>query len=143
MSSITGATATYQLSIANLFDSAQQLQGFAADDVFSTPPIQSIETLMGVDGVMSAGFVYVEIKQSISLQADSASNALFDAWYAAQQQQEDVYFANATVWLKALGSKWAMTRGVLSQYHPIPDIKKLIQPRKYEITWNSMSAAPV
>lgn len=143
MSSITGATAAYQLAITDLYDSPQQLQGFAADDVFSTPPIQSIETLMGVDGKMSAGFVYVEVKQSISLQADSDSNQLFDQWWAAQQDAQDVFFANATVLLFALGQKWQMTRGVLSQYHPIPDVKKLIQPRKYEITWNYMSAAPV
>lgn len=143
MPSITGATAAYQLSIENLYNSPQLLQGFAADDVFSTPAIKSIETLMGVDGKMSAGFVFVEIPQSISIQADSPSGRLFDDWWTAQQSQQDVYFANATVFLTALGQKWQMTRGVLSSYAPIPDVKKLIQPRKFEITWNNMSPAPI
>lgn len=143
MPSITGATATYQLVITDLFDEPQQLQGFAADDVFSNPQIKSTEILMGVDGFMSAGFVFVPIEQSITLQADSPSNDVFDQWYAQQQAQEDVFFANATILLNALGKKWQMTRGVLSGYHPVPDVKKLIQPRKYEITWNNISPAPV
>lgn len=143
MPSITGATAAYQLSITGLYDTPQQLQGFAADDVFSTDAIDTSEILMGVDGVMSAGFVYVPIKQKIAIQADSPSGAIFDQWFAANQAEQDVLFANATVFLTALGLKWQMTRGVLSSYMPIPDVKKLIQPRKFEITWNTMSAAPI
>jgi hypothetical protein len=140
--SITGATAAYLLSIQGLYDLPQLLQGFAADDVFSTPAIKSAETLMGVDGFLSAGFVYAEIVQSISIQADSDSGALFDDWWAAQQAAEDIYYANATVGLKAIRRKWTMTRGVLTGYAPIPDVKKLLQPRKFEITWNAMSPAP-
>ena len=143
MPSLTGATAAIQLSITNLFDNPQQIQGFAADDVFSTTPIKSVETLMGVDGIMSAGFVFVEIPQTFSVQADSDSASLFDDWFNAQQVAEDVYFANAVIYLKALGLKWTMTRGVLSSYAPIPDVKKLIQPRKFEITWNKMQPSPV
>jgi len=143
MASLTGATTVYQLAIENLFPAPQQLQGFAADDVFDTPSIQSAQVLMGVDGFMSAGFQFVEIKQSISIQADSDSNDIFDQWWEVQQQQQDVFFANAVVLLTALGKKWTMTRGVLTGYSPIPDVKKLIQPRKFEITWNSMSPAAV
>lgn len=143
MASITGSTAVYQLAVGGLFNTPQRLQGFAADDVWSTPAVQSAEVLMGVDGVMSAGFVFVPIVQSISIQADSDSGILFDEWWAAQQAAEDIYFANATVVLKALGQKWNMNRGVLTSYAPIPDVKKLIQPRKFEITWNGMSPAPV
>lgn len=141
MASLTGATAVYQLSITGLFPAPQQLQGFAADDVFDTPSIQSADVLMGVDGFMSAGFQFVPIKQTISIQADSASNDIFDQWWEASQQNQDVFFANAVVLLTALGKKWTMTRGVLTGYMPIPDVKKLIQPRKFEITWNSMSPA--
>lgn len=142
MPSLTGATSVLQLSIGGLYDQPQQLVGFAADDIFSTPDVQSIETLMGTDGFLSAGYVFVEKEMSIALQADSPSNDLFDNWDAAQQSAQDVFFANLVVYLRALDRKWTCTRGVLSRYKPIPDVKKLIQPRKYTITWNSMSAAP-
>jgi hypothetical protein len=143
MSSLTGATAVIQLQIAGLYDQPQQLQGFAADDIFETEAIQNVETLMGTDGYMSAGFVYVPKTMNISLQADSPSNAIFDNWYSIQESQADVYFGNAVVVLRALGQKWNLTRGVLQSYTPIPATKKLIQPRKYGILWNLMSPAPV
>lgn len=143
MASITAATAVYTLSIPGLFGYPQSLQGFAADDMFSTDALASAETLMGADGVLSGGFVYVEVKQNIRLQADSASNALFDQWWNAQQQIQDTYTANGVVWIKANGAKWAMTKGFLTKYKPMPDLKKLLQPRDYEITWQSISPASI
>jgi hypothetical protein len=38
---------------------------------------------------MTAGFVFVEIKQKIMLMADSPSNLIMDTWWAQQQAAED------------------------------------------------------
>jgi hypothetical protein len=141
--SITGASATYLLSIPLLFPAPIQLQGFAADDVFDTDSLESTEVLMGVDGFMSAGFVFVPVKQSIHLQADSPSNAVFDQWWTAQQAIQDTYSAVATIILPTLGIKWAMTNGYLTTYQPLSSIKKLIQPRTHAITWNNGTPASV
>lgn len=142
MSSITSANAVYMLSISSLYVIPQQIQGFSADDIFSTDPLESAEVMMGVDGVLSAGFVYVPIKQSIMLQADSASNDIFDYWWTAQQQQKDIYFANATVTLISIGTKYQLTNGVLSTYPPIPDAGKTLKPRRYAITWERVTPSP-
>src|SRR6266478_393292 len=106
MASITGATTIITITIPPLFSSPQQLQGFAADDVFETDPIDSIERYMGVDGIMSAGFVFVPITQHFALQADSPSNAVFDQWWNAQFAAKDVLFASGVAILIALGTKW-------------------------------------
>ena len=139
--SITGANSVYMLSITGLFPAPQQLQGFAADDVFSTDPVQSAETLMGVDGLLSGGFVFAPIVQGVSLQADSDSNFIFDEWWAAQQQAREVYIANGLVILPNLGTKWNLSRGFLTSYPPMPDAKKLLQPRRFGITWGSVTPA--
>lgn len=133
--SLTGATAVIQLSIAGLFPTPQQLQGFAADDVFDTDAIESAEVLMGVDGIMSAGFVFVPVPQTYTLQADSPSVFIFDQWWAAQQAAEDTFPASGVVYLTAIGAKYNMTNGVLTSWKPTPDVKKLLQPRKFRITW--------
>lgn len=143
MPSITGSTAIVMLSIPGLFPAPQQLQGFSADDIFDVDAIESAETLMGVDGVMSAGFVYVPINQRISLQADSPSNLIFDTWWASQQQIQDLFFANAVVYLTALGTKWQLTKGALVSYKPLPGVKKLIQPRAHTIRWQTSLPAAV
>jgi hypothetical protein len=143
MASITGATATFQLAVGGVFDLPLQLKGFAADDVFDSPEVESSEVLMGVDGRMSSGFVYVPIKQGVTLQADSPSMFIFDGWWAANKAARDNFIAQGTIWLKALGQKWVLTNGVLTSVPPMPAVKKLIQPRKFTITWEDISAAPV
>ena len=138
---ITSANSIFQLAIAGLYTTPQQLHGYATDDIFSTEALDSAEVLMGVDGVMSAGFVFVPVKQNITLQADSISNDIFDVWYAAQQSQRELYRATGLLVLPAIGRKWTMTNGVLSGYSPAPDIGKTLKPRKFTFTWNGISPA--
>ena len=139
MSSITSANAIYTLSVTTLFPSPIQLQGFSAEDIFTTGPLASAETLMGLDGVLSGGFVYAPVVQNISLQADSGSNDIFDQWWAQQQNAKDVYTASGVVILQAIGKKWVMTNGFLTSYPPIPDAARTLRPRRFAITWNAVS----
>jgi hypothetical protein len=140
--SITSANALLFLGVANLFSTPQQIQQFSADDIYDMPSIRSSEVSMGIDGTLSGGFVYVPIAQSIMLQANSPSNSLFEQWWLAQQVAEDVYIANGSVTLNSLGEKWTMTRGFLTGYTPAPRAAKILQPRRYEITWNKVLPQP-
>lgn len=138
---ITAANSVLMLSISGLFDSPQQLQGFSADDVFDTEATDAAETMMGVDGKLSAGYVPVPVNWSITLMADSDSNILFEQWYEAEKTARTKYWANATVLLPAIGRKWTMTNGVLMSLPQIPVAKKVLQPRKFGIRWESISPA--
>jgi hypothetical protein len=141
MATITSANAVYMLSIGTLFPIPVQLQGFAADDIFNTEALDNAEIKMGVDGVMSFGFKFVEVKQKIILQADSASNAIFDLLYATEQTLKEKLVLTGVVMLPSIGTSWNLIRGVLSSYQPIPNAKTTLQPREYGITWNSVSPA--
>ena len=141
MTDLTGANAVFTLTITALFPTPVQLQGFAADDIFDTEPLDSVETQMGVDGQLSGGFVFKEVMQSIALQADSVSNQVFDNWWAAMQSSQAVFVANGVVVLPNVKQKWALTRGFLTRYQPIPNVKKLLQARRHQITWNLVSPA--
>lgn len=143
MKSLTSANAVLMLSITGLFPIPQQLQGFATDDVTDLADIAPAEGQMGVDGKLSAGFVHVPIVQGIMLQADSDSNDLFDAWFAAQNAAGEVYFANGILRLASVQRSFVLTKGFLSSYKPAPDAKKVLQPRKYSITWEKMVGAPL
>jgi hypothetical protein len=97
---------------------------------------------MGVDGILSAGFVFVEVRQTFMLQADSPSCSLFDIWWLTNQANEDSLPATGQVNLFAIGQKWSMANGHLTSYKPMSDAKKLLQPRHFEITWGRISPAP-
>lgn len=140
---ITSANSVYTLQIARLFTIPIQLQGFSADNVFGTEPLASAETVMGIDGNLSAGFVYVPVIQSIELQADSPSNDLFDQWWQASQSTQDIYPAQGIVSLSSIDRKWALQNGILTTFPPIPDAAKTLRPRRFGITWERVTQSPV
>ena len=142
MGDITSANSNITLTIPPLFTTPVQLQGFATDDIFDIPTIQSVETMMGVDGVLSGGKVFMPIPQSVMLQADSISADLFDEWDAAQTATEDTITASGVIILPGIRRKWTLTTGYLTNFTPLPAVKKLLQPRSFEITWESMVVAP-
>lgn len=137
MPNITAANAIYTLSIPNVLLAPAQLQGFAADDIFDTEPLEAGETLMGVDGILSAGFVFVPVSQGITLQADSLSNAVFDAWWTQEQANKTKYAASGQIKLSSIGTKWSLTNGFLVTYPVIPNAGRTLKPRKFMIRWQS------
>lgn len=141
--SITSANAVWMLSVPGVFSSPQQIQGFGMEDMFDSEPIEPTEVQMGVDGIMSGGFIFVPTKTGVTLQADSASIAIFEQWRAAQVSSGDVVYGNATVLQTAIGRKYTMTKGLLTGYPQFADAKKVLQVRKFGITWQSIAPAPV
>jgi hypothetical protein len=139
--SLTSANAIITISISSLLPAPVQLQGFSADDIFSTGALKSAEVQMGVDGLLSGGFVNVPVPQTFDLMADSPSNSVFDTWWAAQEAAQDVYIASGVIILPGVGIKWTMVKGFLTSYQPLPDVKKLLQSRKFEITWQQSQPA--
>ena len=107
MATITSANSVLSLAINKYFPVPQVIQGFAVDDAFESESVQQSETLMGVDGILSGGKVFVPYKMTIHLQADSPSVFLFDAWRNAQDADADVYAASGSIVLSS-------TRGIVS-----------------------------
>lgn len=140
--SITAANAVVTLSVAGVFSSPVQLKGFSADDIFDVDQIKAVETSMGVDGILSGGFVFNEVVQNIMLQSDSPSCFLFDQWAQAQLAQKDVFTANGNTLLLGIKTSFAQTKGFLTDYPPIPSVGKTIKPRKYTIRWERVAPAP-
>jgi len=138
---ITSASAILTLSVNGLFGPTQ-LQGFSTDEIYSIGELQAAETMMGADGILTAGFIFQSVSQTIDLMADSGSNALFDQWYSAEQQAKRKFIASGTIYLHGTGTTYDLTRGFLKTYKPAPDGGKTLKPRKYTIEWQSIIPAP-
>lgn len=142
MSTITSANAILMLAVVDLFDTPQQLTQFSADDIFTTEPRQNAEIMMGVDGFMTAGFVYNPTVQNISLMADSNGNEIFDQWVQAMKVGKDVFYANATITLLSINKTFTCIKGALTSYPPMPDAARVLRPRRYTINWEEVTPAP-
>ena len=143
MPDITAANVIFLISVPQLLPVPQQLQGFAADDIFSNEDIDVTDTMARVDGVLSGGYVFMAKPMDIAIQADSASGAFFDAWFQGQVASQSAYAAVATVTFTGLGVSFALTTGWLKRWKLIPDAKKLLQPRKARIEWQTIVGSPV
>ena len=93
MTTITAANTIFTIGVASLFPTQQQIQGYSADDVTDGEAQEMGDTMMGVDGVLTGGYVNVPFVQTINLMADSPSNDLFDQWAAAENLIQDKYVA--------------------------------------------------
>lgn len=141
MATITAANSVFALTITGLYPAPQILHGYAADDAFSTDAVETAETVMGLDGHLSGGFIFNPVKQTIVLMPDSASLDIFNNWSLAQLASREVLIANASISLPAIGKKYVLTRGFLTSHKPIPDVKKVLQSVQYQITWGSVAGA--
>lgn len=140
---ITSANAVFTISVPTLLPVPQQLQGFAADDIFDADDVDAGDIVMGADGILSGGMVFAPKPMNIALQADSPSIAFFDAWYNGEQAAIAKFTAQATVTFTSIGTSYSLITGFLSRYKPMADAKKILQPRKFRIVWQSTAPAPV
>lgn len=141
--SLTSADAVIMLAVPGIFSTPQQLQGFSTDNVFEVGNRVLTETAMGVDGYMSAGMVFSSIDQTFTLQADSLSNDFFDTWAATTLQQKAVFRVSGTVELPAVEKSFVCVNGALIDPPPMPSAGKILQPRKFLIRWQSITANPI
>lgn len=140
---ITAANAVYVITIPGVFGTGQQLQGFSADDVVDTENIQPTEEQMGVDGFFTAGFVHVPKLQGITLLADSASGFIFETWHEAMIAALEAIPASATIRLPSMGRVYTCTRGFLRGFVSHPGARRVLQPRRFQISWQRISGAPL
>lgn len=141
--SITSANSVLVLGVNSLFPVPQQMQGFAADDAYSVDAVDNAEVVLGVDGVVSSGWIPQIKVMNVMLQADSPGNDFFDAWYAAEEAQKEVLKAFGVLEQPSIGRTYVLTNGVLSGFSPFADGKKILAPRKFQIKWNTILGAPV
>lgn len=139
---LTSANSILLITVTPVFPTPVRIQGYSADDITDMDAIQPKETSMGIDGRLSAGFVPAPTMQNITLQADSQSNDFFEYWGLYEFQTKDVLVATGTLIIPGTQRQYAMTRGFLKNYQPIPALRRTAQPRRYQIEWERVIPSP-
>lgn len=142
MVDITSANSTLVITIDGLYTSVP-ISGYSVDDAFSTEDVKPVETMMGVDGKLSGGYTPYPTILSITLQADSASNAIFDAAITYQEAKKTALKWSAVLAIPGTGMSYTLTKGFLTGGSKLPAGKKVLQPRHYQITVESCTPAPI
>lgn len=135
---ITSANSVFTITVPGLFPAPVQLRGYSSDKAFTTEALTLAEVNMGVDGRMTAGYTPTPVVQTITLQADSPSKAIFAAIIQATKTGREVFYITGSVDLPSTGESFSMRRGIITKGKQIPDAQKVLQPMDYEVTWESV-----
>lgn len=135
---ITSANSVVTFTVPGLYPTGVQLQGYSAERAWNTDQVQLAETQMGVDGRQTAGYTPMPVKQTFSLQADSPSKAVLLAIANAMKAARDVFYITADISLPSTGEAFTCNRGVLTEFKPLPDAGKVLQPMDFVIVWQSI-----
>lgn len=136
---ITSADAIFSLTVTNLYPTAQVLEGYAADAMFAFGDTEMANTVRGVDGKLSAGFVFGEYLQTITVMPDSPSWQIFETWMLTSLTAKAVFRCNATVILPSTGRKYTLTNGVLQRTKAMPDAQRVLAAGTFQISWESVT----
>lgn len=139
---LTTANSSIALTTEVLYPQAQRIQGYAADDAFDPDAVENGEYSMGIDGKLSAGFVYNEIPLTITLQADSPSLALFEQIWGYEYQNRTKLQQDLTISNPAVGKLYEYKRGFMRSYKA-PAGKKILQPGVVVFVFNTLQFAPI
>lgn len=139
---ITAANAVYSLTILGILQGPQVLQQYAADAAFDSTPINPVVVEMGIDAFMAQGYNPQPYAQGISLMANSISGAVFDAWATFMRTMKEAFPAQGVIILPSIQTKFLMINGALTDYQPVPNVARTLQPRKFTITWENFTAVP-
>lgn len=139
---ITSADSIFALSVTNLYPSAQRLEGYAADAMFALGDTEMALSVRGADGKLSAGFVFGEYLQTITIMPDSPSREIFETWQLTSTTAKAVFRCNATIILPSLGRKYTLTNGVLQRAKTIPDAQRVLQAMTFQINWENVVSEP-
>lgn len=124
---LTTANSVLAMSTEALFPQAQVLSGYAADNIFETDAVENGEYSMGIDGKLSAGFVFNEIPFTLTLQADSDSLKLFEQIWQYEVSNRTKLTNNLTITLPSLRRRYDLKNGFMRSYKA-PAGQKILQP---------------
>lgn len=140
MSTITGSSIVLTFAVESYSPAPVKIQGYSPDASVDGEALTVGEVLKGIDGFDTSGFYQTVLPTPFELMADSPSIAFIDGWMAFQMNLSggngDVVRAiNGVVTYPSLGKTFAVNRGTLTNYKPIPAGQRLLRPRPFTITW--------
>lgn len=127
---LTAANSIVLFSTDSYFSSPIQLQGFQADNAFTFGDAAMGETVMGVDGLQSGGWVAHEVDFSVFLQANSASREQMEDFRAHCNSRMETERVTFNITIPATG-RTINASGFLTSASGGTSAQKLLQGTQY------------
>ncbi|MBL3522876.1 hypothetical protein IM876_09390 [Serratia plymuthica] len=110
--------------------------------MFALGDTEFAQTVRGADGKLSAGFVYGQYLQTITLMPDSDSYDMVQTWMKTSRTAAAIFRCNGTIIIPGIQGKFTMSNGVLVRGKVMPDAGRVLQQITFQIDWENVTAEP-
>ena len=139
---ITSANASATL-VLDLFPAGIKLEQFSADGAWSQDEYSVLETRMGVDGYMAAGYTPVEKEVTFHFQANSPSIDKLNLIWQTMETTKTALWCNITITVPSIKMTYVCANGVLINYKMLPNAEKVLEPIDATFRFESVTASPL
>lgn len=139
---ITSANASATL-ILDLFPAGVKLEHFSADGAWSQDQYQVLETRMGVDGHMVAGYTPVEKNVTFHFQPNSPSIEKLNLIWQTMETSRSPLWCNIIITVPSIKTTYVCANGVLMDYKMISNAAKVLEPIDATFRFESVTAIPL
>lgn len=136
--SISSGNSVVTITVAGLFPAPVKLQGFSTDRAWETSAVTQTESVIGVDGRKTSGFIFNTVEQTYTLQGDSPSKFIFTQITNAQRAARDTLRIDINIVLPSTGESFTCKNGTLQSSKILPDGGKTLSDMDYVIVWESI-----
>lgn len=139
---ITSANVSATL-VVNLFPAGLKLEQFSADGAFTQDSYSVLETRMGVDGKMVAGFTPTEKEITFHFQPNSPTIEGLNLIWQTMEVTKTALWLNIEITVPSTQTRYVLANGVLMNYKMIPNASRVLEPVDATFRFESVSAVPL
>ena len=129
---ISSANATASLTVDDLFPAGIDLQMFGTDQALKQESSVIVETRVGIDGRMVAGYKPDIIRVTLTLEAASPSLQDLSVLWSAMRSRKTIYECTLVCSVPSINRVFSWSRGVLVSGTPFPSLGKDLRPTDWQ-----------
>lgn len=132
---VTSADVAAVMTIEDLYPSGFVLENFGSDQAIVSEPVQEVETRMGVDGKMVAGYTPAPVQVQVTFEPVSPSVPYLRTLAQSQRSQKRPFRIGLSVRVRSTNKKHTFINGVLTNSPPMSSVGKTMQPMTFTFTF--------
>ena len=139
---ITSANSTAVMYL-DIFPAGIKFEQYSADGAWTSDAYAVLETRMGVDGKMSAGYTPVEKEVTFTFQANSPTLDKLDIIWQTMEISKTPLFGQISIKVPSIKKQYVLANVVLMNYKLLPDAQKILEPIDVTFRCESITSVPL
>ena len=139
---ITSANSTAVMYV-DVFPAGVKFEQYSADGAWASDAYAVLETRMGVDGKMSAGYTPVEKEVTFTFQANSPTLDKLDIIWQTMEVSKTPLFGQISINVPSIKKQYVLANVVMMNYKLLPDAQKVLEPIDVTFRCESITSVPL